>query len=311
MSKPEAARGQSKAVDVAAAADFDWPQWPEGSETPPTATAKPIRKPPPATADGDDADVGGPTGSISASIERRRQARQRSSFDDVEAAIAAVRTAPTNGAAGLSDHPFDDVSAGAESGTGQGRLQAGSPQHHYDGANASAGYAANGLEADPHSPFDADEGFVDQKSAGRAAAMIGWVALVAALVGLTSFAYLGAETVIRKLPGSATLYAMLGVPTNVRGLEFKTLDYHWQIDPRGLPVLSISGEVHNISQEPRSVPSVVFAFLDQDGLELFDWATPMRSNVLQPGAKTSFASVVPAPPDAVRKVEVRFAKSRR
>ena len=122
---------------------------------------------------------------------------------------------------------------------------------------------------------------------------------------------MGSSTVVRLLPATAPVYAALGIPVNVRGLEFAGVAYEWQIDPRGRPAISIKGEVRNISREARSVPSVVVSFLDQEGLELFDWATPMRLSALQPGASAPFSTLVPAPPESVRNVEIRFAKARR
>ena len=303
---------------AADAADFGWPAWPEWpdqAETPPTAGGKTQR---PSAGDGPglaaasqlaaDAagDPGGPTGSISASIERRRQARQRSSFDDVEAALAAVRSAPANGAGGTADGQFFDASA---PGTRESdREFAARQQQNFNPADGRQDF---GADEDDSGLFAGNEGFADEKSANRAATIIGWVALAATLAGLATFAYLGAETIVRKLPGAAPLYAALGTEVNVRGLEFNGVGYRWQLDSRGRPVLSISGEVKNISATPRAVPSVVFAFLDQEGLELFDWATPMRSGALLPGATAPFTSIVPVPSEVVRKVEVRFAKGRR
>ena len=85
----------------------------------------------------------------------------------------------------------------------------------------------------------------------------------------------------------------------------------WQIDPSGHPVLSITGQIKNVSKQPQTVPSVVFAFHDEAGEELFEWATAVRINALDPGATVPFTDVVLAPADAVRNVEIRFAKLRR
>ncbi len=237
---------------------------------------------------------------MAASLERRRQARQRSGFDDVEAAIAAVRTAPLNGAAQIDerDQPY--------------RQPAQPPQKHvhtpYSDANSDFGRDAHG---DAGQDYDDGDNPIDGPSANRAGLIVGWVALAAALGSLAAFAALGSEYVARALPGTVPLYAAVGMPVNPRGLEFRDIAYEWKLDVRGKPVIGISGKVTNVSTTPRPVSSVVFAFIDQEGLELFDWATSIRAKALQPGASLPFASVVPIPADAVRKVEVRFAKPRR
>lgn len=237
--------------------------------------------------------------SMAASLERRRLARQRTEFDQVEAAIDAVRTAPANGAA-TSASSIDERDRPYYAPAGQtGRDQFADTSRFDDGAGEDV--LADDEEGTP----------VDGARASRAGLIVGWVALVAVVGGLAAFAYAGADLVVRGLPGTARYYAALGMPVNPRGLEFRDIAYEWKLDPRGKPVIGISGKVTNVSNEPRPVSSVVFAFLDQDGLELFDWATSIRAKALPPGSSLPFASVVPVPADAVRKVEVRFAKPRR
>ena len=141
--------------------------------------------------------------------------------------------------------------------------------------------------------------------------VLGWFIFVSVLTGLAAFSYLNRQFVVRMLPGAAKIYASVGAPVNVRGLEFTGVDTQWQLDQRGHPVLSITGQIKNVSKQPQSVPSVVFAFRDEAGQELFEWATAVRINSLAPGATAPFTDIVLAPADAVRNVEIRFAKLRR
>ena len=290
--------------------NFGWPDWPADGDTPATTVRKAARKSPgDGVAETGDAGPTAPTSpnseegaispSMAASLERRRLARQRSGFDDVEAAIAAVRTAPANGASATEpaiderDRPY--------------RQQATAKSVRDPFADQSD---VSGGDQDANADYD-DEAPIDGARASRAGLIVGWVALAAAIGGLAAFATLGSEQVVRGLPGLAPVYASMGMPVNPRGLEFRDISYEWKLDARGKPVIGISGKVTNVSKEPRAVSSVVFAFIDQDGLELFDWATSIRAKALQPGSSLPFASVVPVPADAVRKVEVRFAKPRR
>ncbi|MEZ5775662.1 MAG: FxLYD domain-containing protein [Hyphomicrobiaceae bacterium] len=151
-----------------------------------------------------------------------------------------------------------------------------------------------------------------RRGGGRRAAgvLIGWLALVLALAGLIAFLVLGRVEVARALPGSASIYAALGMPVNVRGLVFHDVAYQWSADGKGRPALDISGEIENITDEPVKVPTVVFAFLDEEGLELFSWATPVRRSALPPGKRSRFQARIPAPPEAVHNLQVRFAIKR-
>jgi hypothetical protein len=158
---------------------------------------------------------------------------------------------------------------------------------------------------------DVDDALEIDRPAGRGwIVTIGWVLFAGIVAGLMAFVYLGRTNVVRTLPGAAPLYAKAGLPVNVRGLEFRNVSYKWGIDRKGRPAMTVAGTVINITNQPQSVPSVAFVFLDAAQAELFNWATPIRDTPLQPGKSTSFEARIPAPPDAVANLQLRFAKSR-
>ena len=243
----------------------------------------------------------------------RRVGRRQSGFDEVEAAIAALQSSiEEQSSQTASADPFAPAA------------KAGFPAVVRDQAIAArvppAGRPANDLngyrplsDAGPlaDDPFASDGDLDDELRTSRIAGGIAWVAFAAVLFGLGAFAWIDRVGVVRALPGAAAAYGLLGAPVNARGLEFSGVDAQWQIDGKGRPVLSLTGQVKNITREPQSVPTVVFAFLDEDGRELFDWATPVRINSLPAGETLPFTTVVPAPPEAVRNVEIRFAKAQR
>jgi predicted Zn finger-like uncharacterized protein len=100
-----AGRREKSTAAAHAAAEFGWPEWPADSDVPVTIGRRSLTPPSSEASDLSSAprlqqqsaaaapahDASSP---MSASIERRRQARLRSGFDEVEAAITAVRTAP-------------------------------------------------------------------------------------------------------------------------------------------------------------------------------------------------------------------------
>ena len=246
--------------------------------------------------DGNRAAAGSP---ISQSIERRRQARRSSGFDEVEAALAALQSGPAAKTPSLPQDQFFDASRNSRLAASARAASAARFDPLIESESVDGSGFAQGIQA----------GTVRSKS--RTPAVLGWLVFFSALSGLTAFSYLNRQEVVRMLPGTAKIYASLGVPVNVRGLEFTGVDTQWQIDPSGHPVLSITGQIKNVSKQPQTVPSVVFAFHDEAGEELFEWATAVRINALDPGATVPFTDVVLAPADAVRNVEIRFAKLRR
>ena len=245
---------------------------------------------------------------VQSATDRRRAGRRGSGFDDVEAAIAALQSsfdepAATSASAGAKASPF------ARSPAQPAEIPAEAPVRWVNGGTELATRAdAGALGEDPFGP---DAGFEAELRSSRIAAAIAWVAFLLVLAGLGALAYVERQVVVRALPGTAAAFAAMGAPVNVRGLEFSAVDSQWQVDPRGRPVLSLTGQVKNVSRESQKVPTVVFAFLDADGRELFDWATPVRLTSLAPGETMPFTTVVPAPPEAVRGVEIRFAKALR
>jgi predicted Zn finger-like uncharacterized protein len=142
----------------------------------------------------------------------------------------------------------------------------------------------------------------------RAAAIVGWVAYLAAMGGLAAYAYAGRDLVVAWLPGAAPYYAELGLPVNRYGLEFRDVTASWGTTPSGRRALAISVGVENVTSQAVKVPSVVIAFKDANGDELFYHAeADALPKTLQAGKTAKFAATVPVPAEATRSVQVRFA----
>lgn len=137
----------------------------------------------------------------------------------------------------------------------------------------------------------------------------GWAALAIVLAGVTSFSYFQRITVVRVLPGSAATYARLGLPVNVRGLEFDKIKYSWETSA-GRPILEVYGDIINVTSEPLKVPTVVFGLRTKEKVEVYQWAADVRSELLPGGQRTAFSAQIPTPPKSIRDVQVRFAKVR-
>lgn len=137
----------------------------------------------------------------------------------------------------------------------------------------------------------------------------GWAALVLVLAGVTGVAYFQRVNVVLLLPGAASAYERIGLPVNVRGLEFEGVEYSWE-SSAGRPVLEVVGDIVNITSQPLKVPTVVFGLRTKEKVEVYQWAADVRSDMLPPGEKTAFTAQIPSPPKSIRDVQVRFAKVR-
>jgi len=148
------------------------------------------------------------------------------------------------------------------------------------------------------------------KSRRRTVTLIaGWSGLAAFVIGFVAIAYLFRTDIVRVLPGSAGIYADLGVPVNIRGLEIRNVTFDWETNT-GKPILRVQGVIQNITNRHVTIPTIVFAFQDSAGEELYHWAERVKARTLPAGKQVTFATRVPSPPKAVESLQVRFAKPR-
>jgi hypothetical protein len=107
------------------------------------------------------------------------------------------------------------------------------------------------------------------------------------------------------MPQTASFYAALGLPVNLRGFHFDrlaaTAERH-----AGEPVLIVQGEIRNSTAESADVPRLRFAIRNAEHQEIYSWtAVPARGR-LSAGHKLAFRSELTLPPADTRDVVVRF-----
>ena len=134
---------------------------------------------------------------------------------------------------------------------------------------------------------------------------IGWGVLALLLIILAALVAMAPKTVVSALPGSARLYAMMGM--NVNPLTIQNVRSAWN-DAGPNRVLQVSGDIVNLSAGQVAVPPVVVSLQDQSGKELSQVTTNVPALVA--GGKSPFAVQIPSPPDSVRNLQVRFAKAK-
>jgi predicted Zn finger-like uncharacterized protein len=111
--------------------------------------------------------------------------------------------------------------------------------------------------------------------------------------------------VVRLLPQTASFYAMIGMPVNLRGLAFDgvttTKEQH-----EGVPVLVVEGNIVNVARKPVEVPRLKFSVRSDTGNEIYSWTMVPPRTVLPSGEVLPFRSRLASPPPEGRDVLVRF-----
>jgi predicted Zn finger-like uncharacterized protein len=111
--------------------------------------------------------------------------------------------------------------------------------------------------------------------------------------------------VVRILPQTASFYAMLGLPVNVRGLALDsvatTTEQH-----EGVPILVVEGSVVNNTRKIVDVPRLKFVVRNAANEEIYSWTAVAPRATLPPGDAVSFRSRLASPPTDGRDVLVRF-----
>lgn len=136
----------------------------------------------------------------------------------------------------------------------------------------------------------------------------GWAALVflIAAMGWGSVQY--RQTIASLWPQSATLYAAVGLPVNIRGIELTNIAYQQEYEG-GQPVLSVTGKVVNISNRELPVPEIRVVLLDDAKHELYHWNFDAGIPTLKPGGESTFVTRLSSPPPEARNLNVRFAEA--
>ena len=150
---------------------------------------------------------------------------------------------------------------------------------------------------------------IPRRSRGVAYAQsVGWAALIFLIgaIGWGTIHY--RETIAALWPQSASLYAVLGLPVNVRGITLTNISYKQEYED-GQPVLSVTGKVVNFSTREQPVPEIRVVLLDDAKHELYHWTFDAGIPTLRPGAESPFVTRLSSPPPEARNLNVRFAEA--
>ena len=106
-------------------------------------------------------------------------------------------------------------------------------------------------------------------------------------------------------PGTAPLFAAVGLPVNTLGLGIEGVVAK-ETFLAGRPVLSVTGAIRSTADAPAMAPPIRISLLDKQGKPLASLvAEPLNAKV-PPGAKRYFAVNLPNPPAGAHELEIAF-----
>jgi predicted Zn finger-like uncharacterized protein len=110
---------------------------------------------------------------------------------------------------------------------------------------------------------------------------------------------------VRMLPQTASFYALLKLPVNLRGLTFEdvatTTEQH-----EGVPILVVEGNIFNGARKTEDVPRLKFVVRNAARQEIYSWtAVPSRAS-LPPGEAVAFRTRLASPPPDAHDIILRF-----
>jgi predicted Zn finger-like uncharacterized protein len=132
--------------------------------------------------------------------------------------------------------------------------------------------------------------------------------LILTLIGINAALLTWRADIVRMVPAMASLYAAIGMPVNVRGLEFRDVKIGSEDD--GMNVLVVEGTIVSTSRHAVEVPRLRFSLRNVAGREIYSWTAQAGRSVLGPGESLPFRSRLSSPPEDAHDVLVRFFNSR-
>jgi predicted Zn finger-like uncharacterized protein len=115
--------------------------------------------------------------------------------------------------------------------------------------------------------------------------------------------------VVRALPQTASFYAMLRLPVNLRHLTFSDVATSME-QHEGVPILVVEGNIFNMARKTEDVPRLKFIVRNAAHQEIYAWtAVPERAS-LGPGEGLGFRTRLASPPASAHDLVVRFLNRR-
>ena len=130
--------------------------------------------------------------------------------------------------------------------------------------------------------------------------------MIVAILVIAGSASWGRTHMVRAFPATAALYASIGLPVNLRGLEFRAV--RSELVAAGTDFfLVVEGEIANISGRDAAVPPIEIGVRGAEGQMLYTWTNDPPRKTMAMSDTARFRARLAAPPADARQVLVRFA----
>jgi predicted Zn finger-like uncharacterized protein len=133
----------------------------------------------------------------------------------------------------------------------------------------------------------------------------GMQSVILALLLLDAIVIFWRTDFVRLMPQTASFYARLGLPVNLRGLAFDNLNTEVE-QHEGVPILVVEGEIFNQTRRIIDVPRLRFAVRNAARQEIYSWTAVLPRTLLSPGDGVPFHTRLASPPPDAHDVLVRF-----
>jgi predicted Zn finger-like uncharacterized protein len=130
-------------------------------------------------------------------------------------------------------------------------------------------------------------------------------ALGLSVVAGLCLAVLGRTTVVRAMPQSAGLYARLGLPVNLRGLDLRDV-VAFQTQGEGAQLV-VEGDIVGVAAEGAPVPPIAVEVRDGHDQVLYRWNVAAPRQTLEHRETARFRASLSTPPVEGRAIRVSFA----
>ena len=143
----------------------------------------------------------------------------------------------------------------------------------------------------------------------RRAPILAWPSVILALIAINAGIIAWRTEIVGWLPQTASLFAAIKLPVNVRGLAFTDLAIRKETQD-GVLMLVVEGFIKNETGRSASVPRLRFAVRNAQGVEIYAWISLPARSVIPPGAMLPFRSRLASPPPEAHDALVRFLNRR-
>ena len=131
------------------------------------------------------------------------------------------------------------------------------------------------------------------------------VVMLAILLGALNWR----AAVVRHFPQTASLYAAIGLPVNLRGLFFEDVKSRSELHD-GVMVLIVEGTIVNLTTRTLEVPRLRLSLRNGVGHEVYAWTALPSKSTVGSGNGLPFRARLASPPPDGRDVIVRFFNRR-